>query len=144
MTPEKVSTFRGTIYIERKRTLISYRPPTKFREGNIYSCVCLLCLFTGAPPCRARGPRPLCAGSWPCPQDMFKLVQLRPHCTVPPSPTDMFKLGQFGPHCTGIHIPTPRQTCSLLSTYGRQVGSGHPTGMLSCLIFTAARCEQQN
>ena len=47
---------------------------------------------------------------------------------------NLVKLIQLGCHCIIEPPPSPRhvQTCSFYTTYGRQAGGWHPTGMLSC------------
>ena len=69
-----------------------YRPPTKLREGNVFSHVCpSFCPQMGG---GARRGVPCDQYSWcfgphhtgtpqPCPQTCSKLIQLGPHCTGP-------------------------------------------------------------
>ena len=60
-----------------------YRPPIKFREGNVFNGVCL---FTWGIPCDA------CSNLFNLdlteqgPPDIFKLVEIRPHCAGNPGP----------------------------------------------------------
>ena len=70
-----------------------------------------------------------------------------PHCTVPPRPLP----GRVqtcsvwpSPHCIGTPLPPHTHTHShtfklVRSSYGRQAGVWHPTGMHSCFILTPLR-----
>ena len=125
-----------------------YRPPTKLREGNVFSRVCLSVILSrgwGAP-------------IWPLPMMHWtSLCRVSPYLNLQPAPslyrdprhrhvqtwislyrdipsppyTHIFKLVQLETHCT---TPPPKHvcTCSLWSTHNRQAGGWHPIGMLSC------------
>ena len=70
---------------------VFYRSPTKLREGNIFSRVCLSVHSRGSL-YRTSAPAPSCTGPW--------LPQNRALAFLSP---DMFKLG---PHCSGLR-PLP-------------------------------------
>ena len=53
---------------------------------------------------------------------------------LPPPPPNRFKLVKLGPDWTGTPTPGHDQTCSLWNTCSWQMGSLHPTRMLSCLL----------
>ena len=76
----------------------NYRLTTKFRESIVFSHVCLSVCSHGIPSYRA----PLLCTEPAPPLDMFKLVQLGPHCTgTPPLPQDIFKLVHYDAHTVG-------------------------------------------
>ena len=101
-----------------------YLPPSKLRKGNVFSLVCLSFCHQGGhctepwhtPPHTGPSPGPiLYAVPFQChlppPPDIFKLVQLGPHCSRP-SPTlyaqppsqDIFKLVHYEAQtvCKGV------------------------------------------
>ena len=86
-----------------------YRPPTKLREGKVFSH---FCLFTGGR-----------CSMWPLPMMDWTSPYRAP----------------FAPgHGNSLYYDPPSRTCSnmfIVNTYGWQVGALHLTGMLSCLLL---------
>ena len=73
---------------------------------------------TGTPPLyRTRAPPPYTHTQ--CPPPVYRALY-------------MFKLVQIGTHYRNPSTQTHVQICSFWSTYGRQVSSWHPAGILSC------------
>ena len=105
-----------------------YHQPTKLPEGNVFSLVCHYVRGEGVP---RQGTALFSTSLWPqlqavedpalihvqtcltwtllyrtLPPDMFKLFQLRPHCTRSlSSHPHIFLLVQHGPHCIGPGSP---------------------------------------
>ena len=78
------------------------------------------------------------------PLDVFKLVKPGSHCkgthTTPSPMAWPSHCPQSQPHCTGASPALALWTCSNLfitKQYSWQVGSWHPTGMLSCYPLNA-------
>ena len=137
--PIKNTCTRGTIGIGFF-WWIFYQPPKKFHEDNIFSCVCLLSvslvnkgwILCGHYPWYIRpdhtGP------PWPYPvrppvqeviQSCCRLLNFDITVQGYPHAQNLFNV------VLTVQPPTkPVQTCSLWSTYGWQVGSWYPTGML--------------
>ena len=106
--------FRSLVY-----SMCHYRPPTKLREDHVLSCLSVIMSAQGGG--IPMWLLPMMHQTWPYKDPLVPL----PRTGTP----DMFKPVQLGPHCT----PSPRhvQIYSLWSTYGWQVGGWHPTGMPS-------------
>ena len=104
-----------------------YRPPTEFREGNVFSCVCLsFCLSTMGPNVTITY------------DALYLTVQAPGHETWDPWPCPLI-LTSGGQHCwpfqaCWLEDPTPRATSGggHWSTYALQPNGTHPIGMLSC------------
>ena len=93
-------------------SLTTYRPPTKFREGNLFSRVCHSVHRGGGVSPLYRAPalvRPL-----------YGHVQ-----------TSWTWISLYNAPRPPRHV----QTCSLWSTYGWQAGGLHPTWILSCFNY---------
>ena len=121
-----------------------YRPPTKLEEGNVFNRVRPSAILSreGGVPCdhyhgtldlTTQGPLgplcpPSCTGTpWPWPRpDMFKLVQLRPHCTG--IPLDMFKLVHYEAHMVGKWVVGILLECFLLTMYWQASKKNLPMG----------------
>ena len=97
----------------------NYRPPTKLRKGNIFSCVCSSFCPQGDP----MWPLPMLHWTSPyrnpsaCPHAHFQTWDMEPHCIVThPPPPDPASL-DMGPCCTRILVTSggqdwiPVQTC---------------------------------
>ena len=111
----------------QERVTMRLIPPTKLREGNVFSGVNLsVSLFTGGP--TIQGPVPSIRARLtrtsvysPPPPDMFRLVPLGPYCLdqPDPSPGHIQTCTNLDLPVQGTHAPTPRsaprnvQTCSL-------------------------------
>ena len=102
---------------DRRTRLITALQPScgKVMFSVLSVCVSVSHSVTGGVPLQGLGPVPL---------DLFKLVQLEPHCVgcpIPPNththtPIHTFKLVQHRPYCTTASTPLPPgyiQTCSL-------------------------------
>ena len=94
-------------------------------EGNVFSCGCLSLCSQGCTCTRPLSCPPhlhLCTGSQPCPPSLYRI--LAP--VQSPIPSDMFKLVQLRSHCTGTPPPRHFETCSLQPCC-QQVDSWHST-----------------
>ena len=102
-----------------------YHPPTKFWDGNVFSRVCLsLSPQKGSQVTITHDALDLTTQGH-CPTPYRHLSIQGPPCTWTP---DMFKLVEIGPHCTGTPPPN-------FFTMKHVAGSWHPTGMLSCKLI---------
>ena len=108
---------------------LGYHPSSKqsflkhfWREGNAFSCVCL---YWTSP---QKDPLPQAMS--PAPVGPLTLLDRGP-------PLDMFKLIQLGPHCTWTpdHPATPHPT-PMVGKRAPHI----PTGMFSCLWYTSILC----
>ena len=121
-----------TINIIRDTTFTAstsfYHPPTKLRNGNVFSHVC----------------RSVCSHGIPCDHYPWCIGPHHPgHVQTCSTWTSLYREASNPTLCPWTPSPGPTpghvQTCSLWSRYDWKVGGWHPTGMLSWFIFSRAR-----
>ena len=74
--------------------------------------------------------------------NVFKFVQVEPHCTgnTPPPPRTYSNLFRLDLAVKELSSPRHVQSFSVRSTYIQQMNGWHPAGMLSCLYLCLCVC----